>query len=408
MDEELPVALGAEERRGNEITRPETAVRGQRRHALQHGPMGGRIPDHAVIRRTLADLELRLDQGHDVGPRAAGSGPQRRGDGSQDEAERDERHVDDGQVDRLADEISGQRPRVRAVVDDDPGIPGDPVRKLASTDVDGVDPGRAALEQHVREAARRRARVETDEPRGVDREGVERGRELVPAATDVGLLGGQLDRQVRFHEVACLAIESRAVAVPGPDLAAEDQRLGTRPAVRETAVDEELIETLPTATDGGMAHPVIVAQPPSPRLNRPLPKTARKAAVSPARIVAIVLTGLIGLSGLGVGLGLITTFAAAAADSVETGYAIGAGIALYGLIAALAAFGVWRGRLLAWWIALVAIAAGLLLLARFATLGGGLDAVFVGGVVLWAADLAALLAPGTRRSVRAGGPTTGR
>jgi hypothetical protein len=130
--------------------------------------------------------------------------------------------------------------------------------------------------------------------------------------------------------------------------------------------------------------------------------------VSPARIVAIVLTGLIGLSGLGVGIGLITTFAAAAADSVQVGYAIGAGIAAYGLITALAAFGVWRGRLVAWWVALIAIAAGLLLLARFATLGGELDAVFVGGVVLWAADLAALLAPGTRRSVRAGGPTTGR
>jgi len=130
--------------------------------------------------------------------------------------------------------------------------------------------------------------------------------------------------------------------------------------------------------------------------------------VSPARIVAIVLTGLIGLSGLGVGIGLITTFASAAADSVEAGYVIGAGIAAYVLITALAAFGVWRGRLVAWWVALIAIAAGLLLLARFATLGGELDAVFVGGVVLWAADLAALLAPGTRRSVRAGGPTTGR
>jgi hypothetical protein len=30
-----------------------------------------------------------------------------------------------------------------------------------------------------------------------------------------------------------------------------------------------------------MAHPVIVAQPPSPRLNRPLPKTARKPPCRP-------------------------------------------------------------------------------------------------------------------------------
>jgi uncharacterized membrane protein (DUF2068 family) len=116
--------------------------------------------------------------------------------------------------------------------------------------------------------------------------------------------------------------------------------------------------------------------------------------------VAVVLTGLIGLSGLGVGIGLITTLASAAAGPVQAGYGIGGGIAAYGLIAALAAFGVWRGNRLAWWVAVIAIVAGLVLLVRLATLGGELDAVFVAGVVLWAADLAALVAPGTRRSLR--------
>jgi hypothetical protein len=122
--------------------------------------------------------------------------------------------------------------------------------------------------------------------------------------------------------------------------------------------------------------------------------------VSPARIVAIVLTGLIGLSGMGVGIGLITTLGSTAAGPVEAGYGIGAGITAYGLISGLAAFGLWRGNRLAWWIAIVAIVAGLVILVRLATLGGELDGVFVGGVVLWAADLAALLAPGTRRSLR--------
>ena len=129
--------------------------------------------------------------------------------------------------------------------------------------------------------------------------------------------------------------------------------------------------------------------------------------MSPARIMAIVLTGLIGLSGLGVGLGLITTLASSATGPVEAGYGIGGGIAAYGLIAALAAFGVWRGHVLAWWVAVIAIVVGLVLLVRLATLGGELDAVFVGGIVLWAADLAALVAPGTRRSLRTGGPPTG-
>jgi hypothetical protein len=126
--------------------------------------------------------------------------------------------------------------------------------------------------------------------------------------------------------------------------------------------------------------------------------------VSIARTVAIVLTGLIGVSGLGVGLSLWISLATmeAAGDTRDIGPLIYLGIAAYGLITALAAFGVWRGNVVAWWAAVIAIAAGIALLVRLATLGLHLDEVFTGGVIIWGADLVALLAPGTRRALGAG------
>ena len=59
--------------------------------------------------------------------------------------------------------------------------------ELSATHVESVDPARAALQQDVGETAGRRADVERDEPGRVDLEGVERGRELVTAAADVGV-----------------------------------------------------------------------------------------------------------------------------------------------------------------------------------------------------------------------------
>ena len=64
--------------------------------------MDGRVADDAVVRAALADLELRLDEGDDRRRRRAA---ERRGDGPRTSAERDERDVDDGEVDRLAERL---------------------------------------------------------------------------------------------------------------------------------------------------------------------------------------------------------------------------------------------------------------------------------------------------------------
>ena len=56
--------------------------------------------------------------------------------------------------------------------------------KLVAPDIDGVDAGSAALEQHLGEASGRGANIERDEALRVEAEGVERRCQLEPAAGD--------------------------------------------------------------------------------------------------------------------------------------------------------------------------------------------------------------------------------
>ena len=97
----------------------------------------------------------------------------------------------------------------------------------------------AALEQHVGEAARRRADVEGAPPGDVDAEGVERARQLDAAAADVRVIrGGQLDagvdgdRRAGFRDD--LAVDRH--------LSGENQRPRALARRREAAVDEGDIE----------------------------------------------------------------------------------------------------------------------------------------------------------------------
>ena len=66
--------------------------------------------------------------------------------------------------------------------------------KLVPPDIDGVDAGSAALEQHLGKASGRGANIERDEALRVEAEGVERRCQLEPAAGDEGRRPG-VDRE---------------------------------------------------------------------------------------------------------------------------------------------------------------------------------------------------------------------
>ena len=115
-----------------------------------------RVADDAALRLGPARLELRL---HERDDRAAAVA-QHRADRAEDEPQRDERDVDDGEVRGLRQDARRERPRVDALHRDDAWVLAQPLGELAVADVERVDPRRAAGEEHVGEPAGRGADVE--------------------------------------------------------------------------------------------------------------------------------------------------------------------------------------------------------------------------------------------------------
>ena len=168
-----------------------------------------------------------------------------RGDRGEDEVERDERDVDRREADRLWQGRCRERAGVRALHRDDARVAPERLGELATSDVESVDARRAALQQHVREAAGRGPDVEADDTGRVDPERIERGGELVAAAADVRLRDVDLDVGRRVDQVAGLAVVPGGVALPHPDLAGQHERLRAAPRLDQPALDEQLIEPDP-------------------------------------------------------------------------------------------------------------------------------------------------------------------
>ena len=197
----------------------------------QDRSMDCRVAHDAAVRPALAGLELRLHQRDDrsppSGPNVEAIGP------STSPSEMNDTSID-RQVDRLGEASSAVS--VRALVrsiETTRGSRASALGELAAPDVDARRPGRAALQQHVREAAGRRTRHRGNTPGRIDAERVERGGELVAAAADVRLRRRRPRSSSSGSTRSPAFRSSRApIAEPDPDLAAEDQRLGTGARLR--------------------------------------------------------------------------------------------------------------------------------------------------------------------------------
>ena len=223
------------------------------------GAVDGRVADDALLRSALAGLELGLHEG-DYMP-GVGQGVW---DGGEDLVERDERDVDDREVDGVGQGRGGQGARVGPLERGDAGIATQGLGELSATHVESVDVARAALQQDVGEAARRGADIQRGHAARIDPERVEGRRELVAAPADVRL--ARLDPDDRGSDrpgrpacdraVRCRR-RRRAPCRPGPGP-------GPSLGVGEAAVHEELVETdLALPMRDGRAHRPIVAQPAS-------------------------------------------------------------------------------------------------------------------------------------------------
>ena len=83
---------------------------------------------------------------------------------------------------------SGSSTSVHALADDDPWVLPQLPRELPVTDIDGVNPSNAAIEQHVGKAASRSADIERNHSLDRDSEVVERVGELNAAARHPGVI----------------------------------------------------------------------------------------------------------------------------------------------------------------------------------------------------------------------------
>src|SRR5262249_17735000 len=106
--------------------------------------------------------------------------------------------------------------------------------QLIVSDIDGIDAGSTAIEQHFAETAGRGAKVEADPFLGIDGECVERSRELNSAAGNIGMREARAEfslgrKRLRgsFHQHAVSGNQS-----------CFDCCLRTRPAWREATLDQ--------------------------------------------------------------------------------------------------------------------------------------------------------------------------
>ena len=197
---------------------------------------GGVADDAALADATAPGLELRLDQGDEA--RAGGRERERRG---QDRAQADEARVADDEVDRLRHLSPREVARVGPLQHRDAGIVPQARVKLAITDIDRIDPPRAALAEHICEAAGGGTDIQRGQPAWVDPEMRERVIQLDAAARDPGVIRAP-DRERKFALDLHTGLLEPALAGVHP--ARQQQRLRLGPGLGEAARDQQSVEPL--------------------------------------------------------------------------------------------------------------------------------------------------------------------
>ncbi len=109
-------------------------------------------------------------------------------------------------------------------------------------DVDGGDPGGAALQQAVGKATGRCPHVEAVTPAGVDPEPIERVLELRPAAGDVAAAGADDQVRLRFDELG--GLDREGAVPPHPHLSCAHCCRGSAAGGKVPALGEQGVEAL--------------------------------------------------------------------------------------------------------------------------------------------------------------------
>ena len=151
----------------------------------------------------------------------------------------DEAGVANHQIDGIGHLLAGQVTGVGLFEQHHPLVLAQFPGKLPVPDIDGINLGRTAVQQHVGEAAGRGTDIQANPPRRINGEMIQRMGQFDTAARHPGMIPStDLEWQVWRHR------RSRFVETPrfGIDQTRHDKRLRPRPAFGQPAFDEQLID----------------------------------------------------------------------------------------------------------------------------------------------------------------------
>src|SRR3989442_7504611 len=184
MQEELLIALGARDWRCRRRQARQSYPSGGRRDLIDDANMDRRVSNDPLAHLGTTRFELGLDQRNHVA-----TWPQDRWHDGQDLAERDERDVDDDEVDQAWQITGGEVARIEAFDDDHTRIVSQRPVELAVADVERDHARRAALEQGVGEPSGRSPDVERLASLHSNAKRVEPMGELDASTADVRMVG---------------------------------------------------------------------------------------------------------------------------------------------------------------------------------------------------------------------------
>src|SRR2546427_3884372 len=183
MQEELLIALGARDWGCRRRHARQSYSSGGRRHLIDDTNVDRRVSNDTLAHLGAAGFELGLDERNHVA-----AWPQDRRHHGQDLAERDERDVDDDEVDRAGQVAGREVARIEALDDDHARIVSKRPVELAVADVERDHAQRAALDEGVGETAGRGADVERLASLDLNAKRVERMSELDASTADVRMV----------------------------------------------------------------------------------------------------------------------------------------------------------------------------------------------------------------------------
>src|SRR5229473_6574030 len=232
MQKELAIALRAEDRRGDLGGNLVPALLRKLPELAKDPTMLCRVAHDATLPDgALADLELRLDQRHDIARRA-----EQLADARQHQPQGNERDVDHGQI--RWDWQPIQVPDVDPLHQGDPWVLAQGPSELAIADIDRDHPCGAPLQQEVGKTPGRCADIEDDSSCRVDAKGIKRARELVATPADIRLGAVEVDADAGVdHLIRPVGNGSRDSHQAGAH-----HRLGALPRRHEPLGDEGLVQ----------------------------------------------------------------------------------------------------------------------------------------------------------------------